>query len=177
MPMTVRILGLGNVLMGDDGFGPTVLHDLEARWEMPEGVEVHDLGTPGLDLIPFLSGADVVVIVDTVRANGAPGDPRRYEKPEILQHAPHPRVSPHDPGVKEALLALEFGGQGPREVVLLGAIPARTDMSTELTPALRRAVPILVDAVVEELRRRGLPPTRRPVPRDRQPWWQDRAEE
>jgi hydrogenase maturation protease len=169
-PMTIRILGLGNVLMGDDGLGPTVLHDLLSRYDLTD-VEVHDLGTPGLDLVPFLSGADTVILVDTVRSEGAPGDRRRYEKAEILRHAPHPRVSPHDPGLKEALLALEFDGRAPGEVVLLGAIPEQTDMGTTLTPPLQAAARALVDDVLEELRRRGIAPRLRETPRTDRPWW------
>jgi hydrogenase maturation protease len=170
--MTIRILGLGNVLMGDDGFGPCVIHHLASRWEFPAGVEVQDLGTPGLDLIPFLAGAEVVILVDTVKAAGAPGDVRRYEKGDILRHPPSPRVSPHDPGVQEALLALEFTGQAPREVVLLGAIPATVEMSTSLTPALRAAVPVLAGRVVEELERLGVVARPRSSPDTGQAWWQ-----
>lgn len=52
---TVAVLGLGNVLMGDDGFGPTVIRELEAAWTPHPEVELLDLGTPGLDLLPFVS--------------------------------------------------------------------------------------------------------------------------
>jgi hydrogenase maturation protease len=169
--MTIRILGLGNVLMGDDGFGPCVLHHLVSHWELPEGVEVQDLGTPGLDLIPFLSGAGTIILVDTVKADGQPGETRRYEKADILRHAPTPRVSPHDPGVKEALLALEFDGQAPSGVILLGAIPGRVDMTTELTRPLGAAVPVVAQAVVDELGRLGLVARRRAEPLSEDPWW------
>ena len=89
--MHIRVLGLGNVLMGDDGFGPAVIHALGSEWELPD-VEVHDVGTPGLDLVPFLSGAECVVLVDTVRADGPPGHVRRYDLPAILSHAPAARL-------------------------------------------------------------------------------------
>lgn len=158
--------------MGDDGFGPSVLHHLVSSWEFPPGVEVQDLGTPGLDLIPFLSGAGVIILVDTVKADGQPGDTRRYEKAEILRHPPSPRVSPHDPGVKDALLVLEFDGRGPEEIVLLGAIPGNVEMSTSLTPALQQAVPVVAGLVLDELTRRGVAPRRRVAPLADAPWWQ-----
>ena len=56
----VRILGVGNVLMGDDGFGPYVARTLGARYELPEHVEVQDVGTPGLDFTPYLDGTGVI---------------------------------------------------------------------------------------------------------------------
>ena len=170
--MMIRVLGLGNVLMGDDGFGPSVVQRLESDWQFPAQVEVCDLGTPGLDLIPFLSGADLVILVDTVRSQGEPGEIRRYGKEEILEHPPHSRVSPHDPGVKEALLVLEFSGTGPREVVLIGAIPASVAPTTRLSDAVARAVGVAALAVVEEVQRRGAAVTRREAPGPVQAWWQ-----
>src|SRR5512138_763879 len=95
----VRVLGLGNVLMGDDAFGPWVIEELLARWEIPGAVSVVDVGTPGLDLTPYLGGADAVVLVDTVKADGPPGRIHVYEKRELLRLPAAPRLSPHDPGL------------------------------------------------------------------------------
>ena len=107
LPVTT-IVGLGNVLMADDAFGPYFVRWFQAHYELTEDVEVVDLGTPGLDLYPHLVHRDVVIIADTVRSNGEPGDLRVYQRDEILQHSPQARVSPHDPGLKETLLSLEF---------------------------------------------------------------------
>ena len=73
--------------------------------------------------------------------------------------------------MKDTLLTLEFEGRAPREVVLVAAVPARVEMGLLLSPALERAVPAAVDAVLEELRARGVEPARR-APGDRPgPWW------
>jgi hydrogenase maturation protease len=168
----VGVIGLGNVLMGDDAFGPWVVLVLLAGHEFPDGVHVHDLGTPGLDLLPYLSDLDSLVLVDTVRAEAPPGTLRLYRREELLRHAPQPRLSPHDPGVKEALLTAEFEGRGPREVLLVGAVPAGTAMGVGLSPPLRDAVPRAAVEVLRELERLG----RRAAPR-RDPgrpdiWWE-----
>lgn len=168
----VKVLGLGNVLMGDDAFGPWVIHDLAERWLFPDEVEVTDLGTPGLDLTPYLSGVETVVLVDTVHSDGAPGELRLYGKAALLSHPPKARVSPHDPGLVEALLALDFEGTGPASVLLVGAIPSRTEKGAGLTPALRDAVPRAAAAVLSELSRLGLGPTRRDTTTTRAPWWE-----
>ncbi len=168
----VRVLGLGNVLMGDDALGPWVVHHLASRWELPAGVEAVDVGTPGLDLTPYLAGARTVIVVDTVKSGGAPGEVRLYRKAELLAHPPQPRVSPHDPGLVECLLALDFAGIGPPEVLLVGVIPDRVGKGTGLSAALAAAVPRAAGAVVEELTRLGLAPAARPAPSDAPPWWE-----
>lgn len=167
----VRVLGLGNVLMGDDGAGPWIVEELLAGWTFPDGVAVADLGTPGLDLIPFLAGAETLVLVDTVKADGPAGTLKLYRKEEILRHPPGPRVSPHDPGVKEALLTLELAGGAPADVILVGVVPGSVAKSVALTPAVRDAVGRAAAEVVRLLGAMGLPPAPRPDPRPVEPWW------
>lgn len=167
----VGVIGLGNVLMGDDSFGPWVVQTLLAGYEFPDGVSVEDLGTPGLDLMPYLTDLEALVLVDTVRSEAPPGTLRLYRRDEILRHPPQARLSPHDPGVKEALLTAEFAGQAPREVLLVGAVPADTEMGVRLSPALREAVPLAVSEVLRELERLGRRPVRRASPLTPDIWW------
>jgi len=150
-PARIAVLGLGNVLMRDDAFGPYVVETLLATYEAPPDADILDLGTPGLDLTPFVTGRDALILVDTVKSTGRPGDLRFYSKDEILKHPPQPRLSPHDPGVKEALLTAEFAGEGPRTLRLVGVIPANVRMGVGLSPGLRVAVPQAVEAVRQEL--------------------------
>lgn len=165
------VLGIGNVLMGDDGFGPAVVRAFEAAYFVGDGVDVVDIGTPGLDLMPWLVDADRVVIVDTVKNDASPGTLKVYEKAEILQHAPSVRVGPHDPGVKEALFALDFAGRGPRDVVLIGVTPSHVGMDLDLTPAVRGAVPAAMNAIAATLERFGHIVRRRQMPTQATPWW------
>jgi hydrogenase maturation protease len=166
------VLALGNVLMGDDALGPHVIENLLATHEFPPEVTIQDLGTPGLDLHPFLADCDVLIIVDTVRTKGQPGDLRLYHKDDILRHAPQPRLSPHDPGLKEALLSLEFASSGPEEVLLVGVIPARTGSDIGLSAVVHQAVPHAAAAVLAELDRLGHAVTQREVPRATNIWWE-----
>lgn len=170
--MKARVLGLGNVLMGDDALGPTVAHRLAAGWSFPEGVEVLDLGTPGLDLIPYVTGVEVVVLVDTVKAAAPPGSLRVYGLEDILRHPPGPRLSPHDPGVKEALLTAQVMGEAPREVRLVGVVPERVATGIGLSPALQAALPGVEAAVVAELQQLGLAPHPAAVPAELRLWWE-----
>jgi hydrogenase maturation protease len=175
--MRARVLGLGNVLMSDDGFGPFVVEHLLATHEFPGGVEVIDVGTPGLDLMPYVTDVDALVIVDTVKSPGVPGELRVYRKDAILAHLPQPRLSPHDPGLKEALLAADFAGNGAREVLLVGSIPGHVVMGNALSPALRAAVQPAAAEVLRELERLGLAATPRRDPQATRPWWTDEPSE
>ena len=172
----VGVFGLGNVLMGDDALGPTAIAHLLAGYDFPPEVLVEDLGTPGLDLHPHLSGCKALILVDVVKSKGDPGELRLYRKEEILRHAPGVRVSPHDPGVKEALLALQFAGGDPDEILLVGVIPGKVGHALGMTDPIREAVGSAGTAVLEELARLG----HRPAPRVPRPepdlWWEEKPD-
>jgi hydrogenase maturation protease len=171
----VVVIGIGNVLNADDGIGPYVARVLDAGWEMAPGAEVMDAGTPGLDLVSVLHAAEAVVVVDAVRDRGAPGEVRRYDREQILRGGPTLAMSPHEPGLRDALLTMEFQGGAPSDVTLWGAIPASVELATELTPAARAAVPALVDGVLAELHRLGVEARRRAEPRAPDIWWERRT--
>jgi len=176
--LQIAVMGLGNVLMGDDALGPHVIARLRAGWDFPPGVLLEDLGTPGLDLHPHLAGHDVIVLVDVVKSRGEPGELRLYRKDEILAHPPQPRTSPHDPGVKEALLALQFAGDDPQEVLLVGVIPADSQhLTVGLSDAVRAAVPRAVDAVLAELERLGHAASPQAAPGRPDIWWEEEADD
>ena len=170
--MNVRILGLGNVLMSDDGFGPYAVRVLEAFYDIPEDVQVIDAGTPGLDLTPYLIDADVVILFDTIKAPGKPGDVHVFQLDDILRHPPQPRLSPHDPGIKEALLTVAAAGAGPKEVLLIGVVPEWIATGVALSPSVRSAIAPVLGLALTELERLGLRPHMRPVPRQPDTWWE-----
>jgi hydrogenase maturation protease len=170
--VTVVVMGLGNVLSQDDGLGPFVIQTLLAGWEFDESVQVLDLGTPGLQMSPYLQGQDSLIVVDTVRSDGDPGEIRLYDREQLLKHPPAQRTSPHDPGLKETLLALELHDLSPPHVLVVGVIPAETAYEPRLTDAVRAAVPAAVDAVLEELARLGAPATPLAEPRPPDIWWE-----
>ncbi len=170
----VFILGLGGVLMGDDGIGPWVVRHLAATWELPPEVSVLDGGTPGPDLVDYLVGREAVILVDAIRGQGVPGTVRIYRKEELARVAVLPRLSPHDPDLPQALLTAELAGDPPREVVLVGVIPKQVEAGTELSPELRAAVPAIEAAVLGELERLGITLRLRRRPLDAEIWWERR---
>jgi hydrogenase maturation protease len=172
----IRVLGLGNVLMSDDGFGPFVIRVLEATYDCPEGVDFVDAGTPGLDLTPFLLGTDAVVFVDTVTSRGVPGEIRLYDRDAILKVPPQARTGGHDPALKEALLTVAAAGGGPSRVTLVGAIPEWVATGVSLSPRLEAAVGPAVLAVVDALAGLGVHLVRKNHPQVPHIWWAQDAE-
>ena len=169
--MTLAVIGLGNVLLGDDGFGPFVIELLRTRYRFPPEVELLDLGTPGLGLVTYLHGHDAVVIVDVVAGAGAPGDVRVYDGDELESMGGTPRVSPHDPAVAEALSIARAAGNGPLHACLVATAPCASALGAALTEPVRAAA----DAAVEIIRRRvescGFEVRRRATAGVKADWW------
>jgi hydrogenase maturation protease len=152
------IAGIGNVLMGDDAIGPTVVAYLAARYAFPEGVKVVDLGTPGVDLALHLAGVETVLLIDALMDPVAPpGAIRVVRRPEILAGAPATGIDPHAAGVREALLLAEGYGGAPEQISLIGVTVENCALGAELSEDVRAAVEGVVDVAVAELRRLCVP--------------------
>jgi hydrogenase maturation protease len=148
------VLGLGNVLLEDDGVGAAAVSLLLERFAPPEGVRVLDGGTLGLSLLPYLENADAVILVDAIRADGRPGDVVRLDG-EDVGPAVASRLSPHQVGVADLLDGARWVGRYPRRVVLLGLNPASMNLSVGLSPLVHASLSTLVDRVVEQARDMG----------------------
>ena len=169
--MTLAVIGLGNVLLGDDGFGPFVIELLRARYEFPQEVELLDLGTPGLGLVTYLHGHDAVVLVDVVAGAGAPGDVRIYEGDELTSMGACARVSPHDPAVAEALSIVRAAGSGPRDACLVSTVPGTQELGAALSEPVRAAAEVAVEIVRRRVEGCGFDVHCRPASRVEPDWW------
>ena len=170
--MPIGLFGLGSVLMGDDAAGPFFISHFEARYELPEEVTVLDAGAPGMELMHHIRGHESIIVVDTVKADGPPGEVRLYRKDEVLKGAEGLRLSPHDPTLRQALLTIDFAGDGPSQVLLVGVIPDEVKLRTEMSDAVKAAMPEVEAAVLEELRRLGVEATKRDDPGAPDIWWE-----
>lgn len=170
---SVLIIGIGNVLMMDDAIGPAAIAALEAGWDMPAGVSVEDAGTPGVDLTGVIAGAERLIVIDAARTSDPPGTVRVWEGAEILAITEARPVTPHDPGLRDALLTLEATGELPHTIRLIGVTPGRVGTGTGLTPAVEAAVAIAVQRAIALLEALGLAPTPRANPRPAARWWED----
>ncbi len=169
------VIGIGNVLAGDDALGPTVVRTFDAQWMVPDEVEVIDAGTPGLDLTAYIIGLDGAVFVDAVKSGGPPGTLRVFDAAALRKGAPGQALSPHQPGVREAVLHAEFIGGAAPPVRLLGVVAAQVETGIGMSDPVRAAVPALVGQVVEELAALGVTAVPRVPPREPDLWWERAA--
>lgn len=168
----IFVLGIGNVLTGDDALGPTVVNTLEAEWVVPPEVIVLDAGTPGMDLVALAAGAERIIVVDTVLTDGPPGTVKVYDRETLLGKPLTPRVNPHAPGLIESLFTLDLSGDGPTGVRLIGVVPEATDVGIGMSDALVAAVPRTVEAIVDTLREWEVQVTPCPDPEAPDLWWE-----
>jgi hydrogenase maturation protease len=136
----ILIAGIGNVLLGDDGFGPRFIAALVADSNFGPDVDVEDLGTPGLELAGYLSGRRAVVLVDCIHADAPAGSIRIYNKAEILAQKVPVRSGPHEPSIVEALLALQLAGAEPEQLTLIGVVGQSFHFGETLSQPLRAAI-------------------------------------
>lgn len=148
-PRPLRIIGVGNPLLGDDGLGIVAARHLAAL-EWPPGVEVLDGGTGGLALFELLAGARGVILLDALAMGTAPGTLRRLVGEELEWPAAEPPgLSLHDSGLVGVLaLARELGRLPP--LVLYGVEPARVELGLGLSPAVAAALEELAARVRQE---------------------------
>ena len=148
------VLGLGNVLLGDDGLGAAAVSRLERQYHIPMGVRVEDGGTLGLALLGLLAESDNVILVDAVRAEGPPGTLVRLDGEDVAA-AIRERLSPHQVGVADLLDAAQLSGCYPATVTLLGLVPEIMDLSVIRSRAVENSLDELVKAIVCEVQGLG----------------------
>ena len=167
----VCVMGLGNVLMGDDGFGPLAIEMFRCEYECGSNVDVLDLGTPGLDLAPYLYGMDIVVIADAVHAEEKPGTLSIYCEADLLAHRAQLRLTAHDPGLQESLAHLRLSGETPSELIIVGVVPESCEFGKGISPSVLVASALAVDNIARLLAERGITLSQRHTPLQPNLWW------
>jgi hydrogenase maturation protease len=157
------VLGLGNILMRDEGIGVRAVELLAARYEFPPEVELLDGGTLGLNLLPYVEEADRLLVIDAVDTGGEPGTVVRLESEE-LPASLSIKISPHQMGLADLLAAARLRGCCPRELVLVGVQPGVIDTGLELSPPVAAQVASLVEAALSQLSRWGIEWTMKLLP-------------
>ena len=150
------VLGLGNILLRDEGVGVRVVERLLEQYDFPEGVRVMDGGTLGLDLLPFLEEASRLLVIDAVQARKPPGTLVRLVGDEIPIFLDVSKVSPHQEGLQDLLAVALLKGYLPEEVVFWGAQITSLGVGLDLSDAVAEQVDALAEKVLVELARWGI---------------------
>lgn len=143
------MLGIGNILLGDEGIGVRVIELLQAHYCFPDEVQVLDGGTKALDLVPYLE-VQKLLVIDAVEAAQPPGTIVKLHGDEVPACL-YRRLSPHEVGLADLLSITQLRGLEPPQITLIGIQPATLDVGLELSPVVRNRLPDLVDLVVQEV--------------------------
>jgi hydrogenase maturation protease len=143
------VLGIGNILLRDEGIGVRVIEYLQ-KCPLPEHVDLVDGGTAGADLIDVLSDRHTVIIVDAADVDAMPGTVVRLTPHDWLNEQ-RPALSLHNLDVPQTLAMTHLMGCAPHHVVCLGVAPESIEPGTELTDTLAPLVPKIADMVLAEI--------------------------
>jgi len=140
------ILGIGNVLWADEGFGIRTIETLHERYIFPDNVRVMDGGTQGIFLIPWVRNAKRLLIFDAVDFGLAPATLKVIRDDEVPRFMGAKKVSMHQTGFQEVLASADLAGDLPLQMVLIGVQPELLD---DYGGSLRNSVKMKIDPAIE----------------------------
>jgi hydrogenase maturation protease len=156
LPLKILIAGVGNLLRSDDGLGPTVIQMLKSE-ELPENVDLLDLGISGIEAINYLAGYDKIIFIDSIRKDGIPGTIYRidYQKDKARREFNVNELtaySSHEVDLKAVLEVGEKLGILPPNVIIMGCAPLdATSLRIGLSKPVEEALPKLIKAINHEV--------------------------
>lgn len=149
------VLGLGNVLHGDDGAGAQVISRLRADPRTPADVSLVEGGTLGLELLPYVWDCARLIVIDAIDVGEPPGTLIRMAGDELNALPGNSNV--HQLGVSDLLVALRLLAEREPQIVLLGVQPGTTDWSSELSLPVAATIDFLVEATIRALQAQAEP--------------------
>lgn len=164
-PASICVLGIGNLLWADEGFGVRCIEAVQQRFEFAPHVSLIDGGTQGLYLIQFVQAADALLIFDAIDYGLAPGTLRLVRDDDVPRFMGAKKMSLHQTGFQEVLSLAQLTGQYPRQVLLIGCQPQELDdYGGSLRPIVKQAMEEAIRLGLEELTQWGGQPQARARP-------------
>ncbi len=161
----VLVLGIGNLLWADEGFGVRCVEQLAAEWELPPGITVMDGGTQGLYLLPYVQAARRLIVFDAIDYGLEPGTMKRVEGDEVPRFMGAKKMSLHQTGFQEVISAADLTGQLPESLLLIGVQPEELeDYGGSLRPAVKARLGDAVAMAIAQLCEWGFEPRQRRTP-------------
>ncbi|MEL6977838.1 MAG: HyaD/HybD family hydrogenase maturation endopeptidase [Pseudomonadota bacterium] len=158
----ILVLGIGNVLWADEGFGVRAVEALNDGYEFPENVLVMDGGTQGVYLLPHLQDSDVVILLDAVDYHLDGGTIKIIEDGDVPTFMGAKKMSLHQTGFQEVLASAQLMGWEPKRLMLIGVQPVEIeDYGGSLRAPVAAQIPETIKLVLAELARWGVSPTPR----------------
>jgi hydrogenase maturation protease len=161
----VLVLGIGNVLWADEGFGVRCVEALQREWTFAPDVELLDGGTQGLYLLQNVQSASRLLIFDAIDYGLAPGTLKLVENDEVPRFMGAKKMSLHQTGFQEVLSLAQLTGHFPEQVLLIGCQPEELDdYGGSLRPIVKQTMGQALQLGIERLSAWGCEPVRRAQP-------------
>ncbi|MBT6094531.1 MAG: HyaD/HybD family hydrogenase maturation endopeptidase [Rhodospirillaceae bacterium] len=161
---SVLILGIGNLLWADEGFGVRAVEALHQHYEFADNVTLMDGGTQGIYLVQHVRDADILVVFDAVDYGLPPGTMKRVEGDEVPKFLGAKKISLHQTGFQEVLAMAEMCDDAPEQLLLVGVQPVELeDFGGSLRPELKAQIGPCIDLVLDYLAGFGVQATKRDV--------------
>jgi hydrogenase maturation protease len=154
-PRKILVIGMGNVLMQDEGVGVRAVEELEQRYLIPAGVEVVDGGTTGMELFEPMRQADILLIADAINTGAPYGTLVRIANEQIPAFF-QTKLSNHQLGISDLLALLALKGETPEQVTIIGMVPHSLENRLGLTPEAEAGLTGMVQMLVDELTSLGV---------------------
>jgi hydrogenase maturation protease len=159
------ILGIGNILWADEGFGVRCVEDLNARYAFADDVRLMDGGTQGLFLLPWVSSVSRLLIFDAIDFGLEPGELRVICDDDVPQYMGAKKVSMHQTGFQEVLASARLLNGKPEQLALIGVQPKQLDdYGGSLRDITRQRIPEAIDRACSVLHGWGVPFRKRDTP-------------
>jgi hydrogenase maturation protease len=153
--MRIVVLGVGNILLSDEGLGVRAVERLPQAYCLPPEVELIDGGTCGMELLEDLEHLDALIMVDAIRSGKPPGTPIRLAGDAIPVFF-KTKLSPHQVGLCDVLATLEFLGRAPKDTAILGLQPHSLALGMDLSSEIEARMPELLRMIVDQLATLGI---------------------
>ncbi len=165
----IAVLGVGNILLSDEGFGVRVVQHLVKWYDFSPQIRIIDGGTLGWDLLNFLQGVEKLILVDAIDGKAVPGTFFVLRDDEVKAYFKR-KVSGHEAGIQEVLAWFEIKGKPIKNITVVGVQPLSLETGLELTPLIQNLVPKTVEEVIRELKKWGIEVKKREKARDLGTW-------
>ncbi len=165
----VLILGIGNVLWADEGFGVRAVEHMYRHYQAPDHVKIMDGGTQGLYLVQHIRETDYLVVFDAVDYGLEPGTMKLVKDDEVPKFLGAKKMSLHQTGFQEVLATSEMLGDYPKTMLLIGVQPVELeDYGGSLRPAVKEQIVPAIDHAISYLKTLGIDVQERsePLPDD-----------
>ncbi len=151
----ITVLGVGNVILSDEGFGVRVMEYLAANYEFPDNTRLVDGGTLGIELTQYITGTKKLLILDSINSGGEKGRVFCFKNDDVLAHF-EDKLSAHEVGIKDVLALLKVTGKSPAEVAVIGTEPYDLNPGVGLSEEMLKLLPKVVNESLNTLKEWGI---------------------